>query len=178
MGEEPPSQLGVRHRARTGRDLELVQVGGHCGHHERCLRGELGPCHLGPPAAKARRGVVRLDRSLGHPQQSLGLDGFDGSAILVGQPVYVQVQTDPRRVDRAVSGLGLDGLDGHPRFPQADEAGVAQLVVGAVAETGPLAGGADDLVQTRCRERLAARGPLSETETESLVVSAGRSWFM
>jgi hypothetical protein len=35
----------------TGRHLELVQVGGHCGHHERCPGGELGPCYLGRPAA-------------------------------------------------------------------------------------------------------------------------------
>ena len=37
-----------------------------------------------------------------------------------------------------MAGLGLDGFDGHPRFAQAGEAGVAQLVAGAVAEPGPI----------------------------------------
>ena len=109
-----------------------------------------------PPRRRGLRAVVRPARSLGHPDQCLGLDGFDGPAVLVGQPVHVEVQVDPRGGDRAVAGLGLDGFDGHPRLAQAGEAGVAQLVAGAVAETGPLPGGADDLVETRHRQRLAA----------------------
>src|SRR5450759_3957165 len=86
----------------------------------------------------APNAVLQPARSLGHPHLSLGLDGFDGAAVLFGQPVHVEVQVDPRGADRAVAGLGLDRLDGHPRFAESGEAGVTQLVAGAVAETGSL----------------------------------------
>ena len=43
VGEEAQRQLGRRHGARTGRDFELVQVGGHGGHHDRCPGGDLVP---------------------------------------------------------------------------------------------------------------------------------------
>ena len=59
----------------------------------------------------------------------------------------LEVEIDPGRGDGAVSGLGLDGFDGHARLAQPGEAGVAQFVAGAVAEFGPPPGGADDLVR-------------------------------
>ena len=130
------------------------------------------------PDGESSDALLGPGRSSGHPHQRLGLDGFCGSAVLLGQPVHVEVQVDPRRGDGAVTGLGLDGFDDHPRLAQAGEAGVAQLVTGAVAETGPLPGGADDLVQTRHRERLSPMHSLSETKSESVVASTGRSRSM
>src|SRR5450759_2176933 len=115
----------------------------------------------------APNAVLQPARSLGHPHLSLGLDGFDGfdgSAVLFGQPVHVEVQVDPRGGDRAVPSLGLDRLAGHPRLEQTGEAGVAQLVAGAMAKTGPLAGGAYDLVQARHREWLTPTNSFERDE--------------
>ena len=39
-----------------------------------------------------------------------------------------------------MTGLGLDGLDGHAGFAQSGEAGVAELMAGAVDESSPLPG--------------------------------------
>ena len=105
----------------------------------------------------------------------------DGPAVLVGQPVDAEVEIDPGRGDRAVSGLGLDGFDGHARLAQSGEAGVAQLVAGAVGQTGPHPGGADDLVEAGHRERLAATRSFERDEERvarrlwrSLVVHVAR----
>ena len=102
----------------------------------------------------------------------------DGPSVLVGQPVDAEVQIDPGRGDGAVSGLGLDGFDGHARLAQPGEAGVAQLVAGAVAQTGPHPGGADDLVETGHRERLAATCSFERDEERVARRLAGRSWSM
>ena len=63
-----------------------------------------------------------------------------------------------------MSRQGLDGFDGHAGFAQAGEAGVAQLVAGAVAEFSTQPGVADDLGQTRHRERLATPCPFERDE--------------
>ncbi len=57
-------------------------------------------------------------------------------SVLVGEPVGAEMQIDARRGDRPVTGLGLQRLDRHARFAQPGEAGVAQLVTGAVHEIG------------------------------------------
>jgi hypothetical protein len=44
-----------------------------------------------------------------------------------------------------MTGLGLDGFDGHAAFTQSGEAGVAQLMAGPVVESSPLPCGAEDL---------------------------------
>ena len=72
-----------------------------------------------------------------------------------------------------MTGLGLDGLDGHPRFPQPGEAGVAKLVTGAVAETGPLAGRPHDLVESWCGKRLTPTLPFERDEQR---VGRGLRW--
>ena len=104
------------------------------------LSGDLGPRDFGRPAARAdargRAAIVRV-RSLGHPHERLGLDGFGGPAVLVVEPVDAEVEIDPGRGDGAVSGLGLDGFDGHARLAQPGEAGVAQFVAGAVGQFRP-----------------------------------------
>jgi hypothetical protein len=71
--------------------------------------------------------------------------GCDRLGVLLGQPVDAEVEVDPGRRDGAVTGLGLDSLDGHPAFPQSGEAGVTELMAGAMDEPGPLPGGAEDL---------------------------------
>jgi hypothetical protein len=47
-----------------------------------------------------------------------------------------------------MTGLGLDGLDGHACLSQPGEAGVAQFVTGAVGEPGSLPGRPHDLVES------------------------------
>ena len=122
----------------TGRDGQLVQVGGHGGRHLGRPGAISVPGHLGRPAsADGARDAAAASAFIGPPPQRLGLDGLGGAAVLVGQPVRPEVQIDPGRGDRAVSGLGLKGLEGHARLAQAGEAGVAQLVTGPVRETGP-----------------------------------------
>ena len=82
-------------------------------------------------------------RSSGHLHRCV--EGLHGLAVLLGQPVDAQVEIDPRRRDGAVTGLGLDGLDRHAGFAESGEAGVAQLVAGAMDQTRPLTGGTEDL---------------------------------
>src|SRR5271165_5739466 len=74
------------------------------------------------------------------------------------------MEIDPGRGDRAVSGLGLDGFDGHACLAQSGEAGVAQLVAGAMRQAGTLSGGPNDLVETGHRERLSATCALEHDE--------------
>jgi hypothetical protein len=57
-----------------------------------------GPKHLG------EGGLVGIDQGRGLP-------------VLLSQPVVREVQVDPDGLDRAVTGLGLRGFQGHARFP-------------------------------------------------------------
>ena len=106
------------------------------------------------PDRKSSEARIGPGRSLDRPHQSLSLNGLDRPPVLVGQPVRPQVEVDPYRRNGAVSGLGLNSLDGHTRLPQPGEAGVAQLVTGPVVETGPSPCGPHDLVESRNRERM------------------------
>ena len=61
-----------------------------------------------------------------------------------------------------VPGLDLPGLQGHPRFAQARETGVPELMAGGMGEPGrPGLGGTDDLVQAVFGQRLTGSGSLS-----------------
>lgn len=84
--------------------------------------------------------------------------------VFVGEPVVGEVQVDPGRFDRAVTGLGLDCLQRHPGFAQPSEAGVAQLVAGGVLESGSITGGHDDLIEPFQRQRAAGVRALQHHE--------------
>jgi len=71
---------------------------------------------------------------------ALGVDGFSGAPVLAGQPVVGQVQVDLGGADRPVPGLSLQGFEGHAGLAKPREAGVAQLVTGAVGQPRSLAG--------------------------------------
>ena len=101
-------------------------------------------------------------RSSGHLRRCR--EGFHGLAVLLGQPVDAEVQVDPGRRNRAMSGLGLDGFDGHPGFAQSGEAGVSELMTGAVDESSPRPGGAEDLDDPLARERLPTTRALERDE--------------
>src|ERR1017187_2611710 len=97
-----------------------------------------------------------------------GVDELGGVAVLVGQPVVGQVQVDPRRLDRDVTGLGLDRLESHPGFSQSGQTGVAELVAGGPFESrSPSGGPHDDIdaVDTQspspARALQSARNPIS-----------------
>ncbi len=61
-------------------------------------------------------------------------------------------------------GLGLDGLQGHARFAEPREAGVAELVAGESRQPGPGAGAGDDLVHPGRGQRLTAARSLQHDE--------------
>ena len=63
-----------------------------------------------------------------------------------------------------MSGLGLEGLEGHARFPQSGQAGVAELVTGAMGEPGPLPRRRHDLVEAFRGERHATVGSFQHDE--------------
>ncbi len=63
-----------------------------------------------------------------------------------------------------MTGQGLDGFDGHARFFQTGETGVAQLVAGPMDQSGPDSGGAEDLVQPLRREGLTSSRSLQGNE--------------
>ena len=105
-----------------------------------------------------------------------GIDQLGGTAVLVGEPVVGEMQIDPGRLDRTVTGLGLDRFERHPRFAQSGQTGVAQLMTRRLSQTGPV------LRRTRrsapARRSTTAhqrRAPFNDTNNESLGASAGRS---
>jgi len=67
-------------------------------------------------------------RSLGHLHRCL--EGLDRLGVLLGEPIDAEVEIDPRRRDGAVTGLGLNGFDGHPSLTQSGEAGMPELMAG------------------------------------------------
>ena len=74
------------------------------------------------------------------------------------------MQVEAGRLDRGVTGLGLDGLQRHARFPQPGETGVAQLVAGCPLQPGTAPGPVEDLIQPGRRQRLAAAGAFQHHE--------------
>ena len=88
------------------------------------------------------------------------------------------MQIQLRGCDRAVTRLGLQRFDGHARFAQAGQAGVPQLVAGAVRQPGP--GPAPEMISSRpsSDNGWPRRGPLSTTNSRSVDAFAGRSLFM
>ena len=95
--------------------------------------------------------------------------------ILAGEPVVGEVQVDPGRLDRGVTGLGLDGFEFHAGFSQPGQTGVAKLMTGGSLQAGPVAGAAHDRVDAIDRQRLAAGRSFSVTNTRSVGAFAGRS---
>jgi hypothetical protein len=64
----------------------------------------------------------------------LRVDGGAGPAVFAGEPVVGQVQVDPCRLDRAVTGLGLHRLQRHAGLLQTRQTGVTQLMAGSHAQ--------------------------------------------
>jgi hypothetical protein len=107
-----------------------------------------------PTCGPRRRSVVDLldGEQLGG---MVGVDALGGSPVLVGQPVVGEVQVDSGRLDRGVSGLGLDRLELHAGLTEPGEAGVAELMAGGPLQSDALARGAQDRVDPISGERLA-----------------------
>ena len=95
--------------------------------------------------------------------------------MLAGEPVVGQMQIDPCRLDRAVPGLGLHGLQRHACFTQPGQAGMPQLVTRAALQTGPVSGAVEDLIDPLVRQRMSAAGPFNTTNNRSVADGLGRS---
>ena len=76
-----------------------------------------------------------------------GLDEVGGPAVFLGQPVFRPLELHPRRLDRAVGGVGLHRFEGHARFAQPGQARVAELMTGAPLQPRPPAGAGEDLIE-------------------------------
>ena len=72
-----------------------------------------------PPRRRTSSGCTSRERAhWATPTSAWASMASAGPPVLVGQPVDAEVEIDPGRGDRAVSGLGLDGFDSHARFAQ------------------------------------------------------------
>src|SRR5215472_18191043 len=94
-------------------------------------------------------------------------DSCSCASVFVGEPGVCQMQVDAGRLDGAMTGLRLHGLQGHARFAQPSQAGMAQLIAGEMSNPRAVTGAVHDLVETVGAERLTS--PQSFEDDEYLV---------
>jgi hypothetical protein len=74
------------------------------------------------------------------------------------------MQIDPRRLDRAMTCLGLDGFECHPGFAKTCETRVAKLVTACMCQAGTVSRTFHDLVDAVFRKWLATPWALQDDE--------------